>query len=191
MVEHDNNDREYKSNPQRVEFEVENIRNELVENLQKFKDPVVLAMLMKRVSDERESSNRVLKNIFARLDAMEMRLRQLELAYPNAAQESANDAATPRAPRPPILAQESANDAATPRAPRPPILLPDVDFEIMDFARAKKRVCAEDVQKRFKYKGVNAACARLNRLHELGVFGKKQVGRKVYYLPMEVEVQKA
>lgn len=174
MVEHDNSDREYKANPQRVEYEVENIRNELVENLQKFKDPVVLAMLMKRVSDERESSNRVLKNIFARLDALDMRIRQLELAYPNASRETAKD----------VMAKP-------PEGPRPPVLLPDVDFEIMSFAGSRKRVCAEDVQRKFKYRGVNAACARLNRLHELGLFEKKQVGRKVYYITKEVEVQKA
>ncbi|RLG19431.1 hypothetical protein DRN67_02710 [Candidatus Micrarchaeota archaeon] len=78
-----------------------------------------------------------------------------------------------------------------PEGPRPPTILPDVDFEVMQFVKDKGRVYATDVKKRFKYKGTNAACARLNKLYDQGLLEKKQVGRRVYYYAKEVDVQKA
>ncbi len=60
-------------------------------------------------------------------------------------------------------------------------LLPSVDQKIIDFIAKKDAVCAKDVKKEFKYKGVNAASARLNRLCSKGLLVKQQVGRKVYF----------
>ena len=167
MERYDNKERDYKSNAQPrqapAELEFETVRHEMMEVAQKAKDPVFLATLMNRVTNERENTNRILKNIFARLDALDMRLRQLE----------------------------GKGEARKPQGPRPPTLLPEVDYEILEFARQKGRVCAAEVKKKFNYRGVNAACARLNKLFEQGMMEKKQVGRKVFYFPMEVEVQKA
>lgn len=61
------------------------------------------------------------------------------------------------------------------------ILLPSVDQKIIDFIKQKDHVCAKEVQKQFKYKGVNAASARLNKLCSKGLLVKEQVGRKVYF----------
>ncbi|MCC7552581.1 hypothetical protein KO317_02860 [Candidatus Micrarchaeota archaeon] len=60
-------------------------------------------------------------------------------------------------------------------------LLPDVDQKIIDFIKQKEAVCANEVKKQFKYKGVNAASARLNRLCSKELLVKQQVGRKVYF----------
>jgi hypothetical protein len=60
------------------------------------------------------------------------------------------------------------------------VLLSDIDKEIVDFI-GSGRVCASDVQERFKYKGSNAASSRLNRLCDLKVLRKFQVGRKVFF----------
>ena len=61
------------------------------------------------------------------------------------------------------------------------MLLAPVDEQILHLIRARGRVCASDVQIQFKYKGKNAASARLSRLYELGLLEKAQAGRTVYY----------
>ncbi|MFA5108273.1 MAG: hypothetical protein WC492_01940 [Candidatus Micrarchaeia archaeon] len=61
------------------------------------------------------------------------------------------------------------------------MLLAPADEQIVNIIRTKGVVCATDVQAHFKYKGTNAASARLNRLASLGVLEKQQAGRKVYY----------
>jgi predicted HTH transcriptional regulator len=61
------------------------------------------------------------------------------------------------------------------------IEISDRDKEILDFVKARKRVCADDVQDRFQYKGRNAASARLHRLYKDKVLEKVHAGRNVYY----------
>jgi len=56
-----------------------------------------------------------------------------------------------------------------------------VDEEILKFVRERRHVSAEEVRKKFGYKGKNAASARLSRMYDLGLLGKKQVGRAVLY----------
>jgi hypothetical protein len=41
--------------------------------------------------------------------------------------------------------------------------------------------CADDVKEKMNYRGRNAASARLNKLHQLGVLERYQIGKKVYY----------
>ncbi len=47
------------------------IEEELRENLEKFKDPVVLATIAYKLLEERENTNRILKNVLTRLDRLE------------------------------------------------------------------------------------------------------------------------
>ncbi|OIO21920.1 hypothetical protein AUJ17_00120 [Candidatus Micrarchaeota archaeon CG1_02_47_40] len=68
-----------------------------------------------------------------------------------------------------------------PSSPTPNTLLPQTDEEILSFIEEKGAACAADIQKKFNYKGKNAACARLSRLSELGHLVKKQVGKQVFY----------
>ena len=60
-------------------------------------------------------------------------------------------------------------------------ILGDVDGKIIEFVKKNGKVCAEDLQREFNYKGKNAASARLNKLHSQGLLEKKQAGRRVYY----------
>ncbi len=62
-------------------------------------------------------------------------------------------------------------------------LLPEVDQKIMGIIRELGKATAQEIQEKLNYKGRNGASARLNRLHSLGLLDKKQVGRKVYFLP--------
>ncbi len=57
-------------------------------------------------------------------------------------------------------------------------LLGDIDEELVTFIRRKGFACADEVQSHFRYKGKNAASARLNRLCEFNLLEKQQAGRR-------------
>ena len=163
MDEYDNKERTFKLNPNNpVSLEVERMKADIVNIHEKLKDPVFLGSLFHVAASERENTNRILKTLLTRLDALDARLRKIE-----------------------------GGELSPPAGPRPPAILPDIDFEIIDFVKGRGRVYANEVRKRFRYKGTNAACARLSKLYDQGLLGKKQVGRRVYYYMMEVDVQKA
>ena len=56
-----------------------------------------------------------------------------------------------------------------------------MDEEIVRFVKEKLHVFAEEVRKKFGYKGKNAASARLSRMFDMGLLDKKQVGSAVLY----------
>ncbi|MEM4272615.1 MAG: hypothetical protein QXH30_03410 [Candidatus Bilamarchaeaceae archaeon] len=120
------------------------IEADLKANLEKFKDPVVLAAIAYKLLEERENTNRILKNVLARLDQLE------------AGREGGE--------------------------PPQNMLLPEIDQKIIDFVSRSGKATAQDVQKEFGYRGSNAASSRMNRLVEMGVLEKRQVGRKVFFL---------
>lgn len=126
----------------------EELKSDLENNLQKFNDPVVLGELMYKLLEERENTNRILKNILMKLEA--------------------------RAAEAPALMMRKED-----------ILVPEIDERILEFAKHKGRITAEDVRAEFNYKGKNGASARLNRLYELSLLGKKQVGKKVFFFPRD------
>jgi len=64
---------------------------------------------------------------------------------------------------------------------RKEIVLSDVDSALLKFVRAKGKVDAEQVRKRFGYKGKNAASARLNSLYARGLLKKTRAGKKILY----------
>jgi hypothetical protein len=123
------------------------LQKDLETNMVKFRDPVILGELVYRLLEERENTNRLLKNILAKLDTLE------------------------------------AKGIHTAPGPAMEPILPEVDEQIMAFIRGKKRCTAEDVRAEFHYKGKNAACARLNRLCDMGLLQKQQAGKKVYFFP--------
>lgn len=66
--------------------------------------------------------------------------------------------------------------------PHDALMLSKKDQEILDYVTTQDRVSAEDLQKRFKYKGRHAASARLHKLYTMGALDKAHSGRTVYYL---------
>ncbi|MBU0532012.1 hypothetical protein KKB44_00805 [Candidatus Micrarchaeota archaeon] len=141
----DNDDKKYK--PIDSAFTQE-IRSDLEHNMEKFRDPVVLGELVFRLLEERENTNRLLKNILQKLDTVEAK--------------GGSEARQ-------IIEQP---------------LLPEIDEQILNTIIKKGKVTAEDIRKEFKYKGKNAASARLNKLHAMGLLQKKQAGKKVYFFPI-------
>ncbi len=121
------------------------ISQDVAENLEKFRDPVVLGELVYLLTEERENTNRLLKTLLGRIESLEAKL------------------------------------AAKGEAPQEE-LLPEADERILGFVREKGKATAADVQKELGYKGKNAASARMNRLCNIGLLHKKQVGRKVFFL---------
>jgi predicted HTH transcriptional regulator len=141
---------------------INELRNEVLapleQDLAKLRDPFVLAAIMNTAATERENTNRLLKTIIEKLDTkfaeVDSRIMQLEAAQ--------------NAPQAMQLHDEE-------------VLLPSVDEEIVKFIKEKRHVTAEAVRARFGYKGKNAASSRLNRLYEMGLLEKRQVGRAVMY----------
>ena len=125
------------------------LRSDLEHNMEKFNDPVVLGELVYRLLEERENTNRILKNILAKLDSLEAK----GVSVPEVKEEIKE------------------------------VLLPKIDEDIMKYIQKTGKVTAEMVRTRFKYKGKNAASARLNKLVGLGLLQKKQVGKKVFFFP--------
>ncbi len=148
MFMRSNEDNDYKANSGGTAFRKE-IRNDIESNLDKFNDPVVLGELLFKLMEERENTNRILKNILAKLDALDAKGVPVEKIREETKQ----------------------------------VLLPEIDQRIMDFIKRSGKVTAEEVRKEFKYKGKNAASARLNRLRKEGLLSKKQVGKKVFFFP--------
>lgn len=134
----------------------EQIRQDLQENLDKFKDPVVLGELVYRLMEERENTNRLLKTLMQKIDSLEAKMGSKSQ----------------------VVASETKE---TPKESE--VLLPQVDEDIMSVVKELGKATAEDIRSRLHYKGKNAASARLNRLYELGLLKKVQVGKKVFFLP--------
>lgn len=138
---------------------IEQLRNEVISplenDIQKLRDPIVIASIMHTAATERENTNRLLKTLIEKLD-----------------QKFAD-----------VDARLSAMEAgAMPRAPQEEeVLLPSVDEGILAFVKVKRYASAEEVRRKFGYKGKNAASSRLNHMFELGLLEKKQVGRIVLY----------
>jgi len=143
----DKKDKVYKTNVAGSGFSQE-IERDIEENVEKFRDPVILGEMLYKLLEERENTNRILKNLLIKIEKLE----------------------------------KQASHAAPVEEVEEP-LLPEVDAKILEFVRETGKVTAENVRTKFKYKGKNAASARLNRLYELGLVRKKQVGKKVYFFP--------
>ena len=62
-----------------------------------------------------------------------------------------------------------------------PTGLSERDQEVLEYVKTTGRVCAEELQQEFKYRGKNAASARLSKLFHEGRLEKEYAGRRVYY----------
>lgn len=140
---------------------IEELRNEILSPLEndigKLRDPVVLAALMHTAATERENTNRLLKTLIERLDSKFAEVDER------------------------LSAVERGNPAMQQMGEPEEILLPSVDEEMLKFVKEKRHVSAEEVRRRFGYKGKNAASSRLNHLYGMGLLSKKQVGRVVMF----------
>ena len=108
--------------------------------------------LVKYLIDERGRTNRLLEGITLRIKTLEEEVSAMELG--------------------------SKEDYVTGNREVP---LSGVDAKMINFVQAKGMACADEVRAFMNYRGNNAACARLNRLHKAGLLDRLQLGHKVYY----------
>jgi len=146
-----------------LEYKVANFNKEaneeiaaLEREISKLRDPTVHASLMYLSVREKENTNRLLKNIYARLDQLEDRLKQMEQKF------------------------SSVGTVPSKAAPAP--LLSSIDQKIINYIKEHGPTSAETVQKEFSYKGRNAASARLNKLASLGNLVKQRAGKVIYFV---------
>jgi hypothetical protein len=142
--------------------EFEQFTGDIAEVVEEIPDPVVVGKLLYNVASEKRSYNLVVKDINAKFDQLGEKLDRIATLLEQMNQKKAET---------PLQTERRAED----------IDISDRDKEILDFVKARKRVCADDVQARFDYKGRNAASARLHRLYKDKVLEKVHAGRNVYY----------
>ena len=123
-------------------------------------DPVAVGQMLYRIAEEKKSNNLVVKDINGKFDQMMAKLDRIATLLEEAAKRSETQVAAKRPDN---------------------IDISDRDQEILEFVKSRKKVCADDVQDHFKYRGRNAASARLNKLFRDNVVDKIYAGRNVYY----------
>ena len=124
-------------------------------------DPVAVGQMLYRIAEEKKSNNLVVKDINGKFDQMMAKLDRIATLLEEAAKRSETAPAISRRPD--------------------NVDISDRDQEILEFVKSRKKVCADDVQDHFKYRGRNAASARLNKLFRDNVVEKVYAGRNVYY----------
>jgi len=109
------------------------------------------AELMKYLIEERTRTNRLLEGITKKIKSLEEEISEMDLG-----------------------AKEYAPGSRE-------VILSNTDARVVNFVQTRGMACAEEVRTFMGYRGNNAACARLNRLHKAGLLDRLQVGHKVYY----------
>ncbi len=118
-----------------------------------------IATIVKYMAEERERTNRTLLEMTDKIRKMEGIIAGM---YPQEEE---------------VEASRQSQKGTTNRE----IPLSGLDVKIINFAQVKGMVCAEEVRDFMGYRGNNAACARLNKLHKEGLLERFQLGHKVYY----------
>jgi len=114
--------------------------------------PEVLSLLVYKLSQEREKTNAILKEINDKYNKLYEVVMQTQKNYDYKKQKLVNID-----------------------------FLSEQDKNILDLVRKFKKITANDVKESLKYKGLNAASQRLNKLVKEGILLKKRVGQKVYF----------
>ena len=129
--------------------------NDLESVMHQADNPKVLAALMFRIVQERERTNKLLDGISGKYDAIMLTLKT-----------------TPQNP-----IQHTQSEAGNKFE-----VLPEPDQAILKMVEERGGCSAKDIKTMMNYRGLNAACQRLNRLYREGLLKKVQSGRKVLYL---------
>ncbi|MGC8710353.1 MAG: hypothetical protein ACP5RF_01960 [Candidatus Micrarchaeia archaeon] len=144
-----------------IEEELESIKKEVAKltgsGYTQYAESEDLPSLVKYMIKEREKTNRILASVTDRIRELAARLNEIE------DKESAAEATFPH---------ENA---------RKEVPLSETDVKIVEYVQSKGLACADDIKTFMNYTGRNAACARLNRLHMIGLLDRYQLGHKVYY----------
>lgn len=139
----------------RINPKIENLSLDLGEIMELSKNPAFLSVLMFKLAQEREQTNKIMEQIGEKLDEINFHLRKDEV-------------------------KRKKNGVAEEKALIE--VLPEPDQMIINLVQENGSVEAKDVKAALGYKGTNAASQRLNKLYKEGYLRKVQSGRKVLYL---------
>tara|TARA_Y100000310_G_scaffold71983_1_gene67926 strand:- start:7481 stop:7939 length:459 start_codon:yes stop_codon:yes gene_type:complete len=128
--------------------------NELDEIMEQAENPKVLAALMFKLIQEKEKTNSLLENINEKYDKIMFSVKTNPLETDT---------------------QESSTENHFE-------VLPEQDQMILKIVEEQGQCTANDIKTVLSYKGLNAACQRLNKLYKEGYLKKVKSGRKVLYL---------
>ncbi|MFA4907495.1 MAG: hypothetical protein WC602_04440 [archaeon] len=115
-------------------------------------NPLLLSVLLFKLAEERQKSNKILEQMSDRYDKIMFELKTNH--YPGAGITEAKEFE----------------------------LLPEQDQLILKVIGERGSATANDIQATLNYRGLNAASQRLNRLYKDNYLRKAQSGRKVLYL---------
>jgi len=127
-----------------------NLVGDLSESVQKANDPVAIGLMLYSIAEERRSTNLIMRDLNAKIDAITSKIDELESKIETKPEPKRNT-------------------------------LSDRDQEILNYVKTHGMISAQQLQQKFKYKGKNAASARLSKLFHDGWLKKDYAGRKVYY----------
>jgi len=117
------------------------------------KNPMFMAVLLFKLAEEREKTNKALERIEDKFDEIMLRMKT-----------------------------GNANPLQQREAEEPSSILSEQDQMIIHMVHTNGKVSADEIRAELGYKGKNAASQRLNRLFKDGHLRKLQSGRKVFYL---------
>ncbi|MDD5147900.1 MAG: hypothetical protein PHH08_00375 [Candidatus ainarchaeum sp.] len=144
---------------------------DIQEILEYSKNPMFIAVLLYKLSQEREKTNQMLEKINEKFDSIMLRLKTGTM------QEQS---------LPQVFPQAGEGLEFSEQCMVPLKALPEHDQLIVHLAFEKGQISADDIKKELGYKGKNAASQRLNKLVKEGHLKKIQAGRKVVFLARTV-----
>lgn len=115
-------------------------------------DPFFISLLLYKLAEEREKTNKLLAEINEKFDRLILQSKEEKRIEPLEVEKKSIE------------------------------VLPETDQRILDFVEQRGMVEAEQIMKALNYKGKNAASQRLNKLYREGHLRKVRSGRKVLYL---------
>ncbi|MBS3061547.1 MAG: hypothetical protein J4215_03120 [Candidatus Diapherotrites archaeon] len=130
-------------------------------------NPAVVSALLFKLVQERQETNKLLSQLNEKYDQLMFEWKTQKAGF---------------SPLNPLL-QSSAPSPETRELKKNLFeVLPEQDQMILTLVDQKGKVDAEIVKASLGYKGLNAACQRLNKLFKEGYLKKIQSGKKVVYL---------
>jgi len=139
----------------KINPKIADLNLDLREIMELSKNPAFLSVLMYKLAQEREQTNKIMEQLGEKLDEINFHLRKEEV------KKKKNGVAENRE-----LVE----------------VLPEQDQMIVNLVQENGSVEAKDIKSALGYKGTNAASQRLNKLYKEGYLRKVQSGRKVLYL---------
>lgn len=132
--------------------EFEFVAEEFKEFNHQMRDPLVVGAMLHKLTEERQSTNLLFKNLVEKIESLEAKVTLLESRI-----------------------------SAPPRVEPQTTSLSQTDEKIIDFVKTRGKASAQEVQREFGYKGRNAASSRLNSLFKQQLLQKSYAGKTVFF----------